>query len=925
MNPNWQTLCPGCFEDKGQVADCPHCGYDEAAERGPVVLPHRALLQGGQYLIGRVLGKPGGFGITYLAFDTGLDTRVAIKEYLPRDLAGRGSGHSTTVKVHAREDGELFRYGLDRFLDEARTLARFDHMHLVRVRHVFEENDTAYLVMDYYEGMTLAEYLGQKGRLPERTALDVLMPILDGLREVHGQDILHRDIKPQNIYLAKQGRPILLDFGAARVAMGERSKSLSTVLTPGYAPLEQYHSRGGQGPWTDVYACAAVLYEMVTGEAPPDAPSRSEEDTLAPPRSKAPGLSSRAAQAIARGLAIKPKDRTQSIQAFQQQLRNDSSPTPPSQPHLFPGFWKRCAAMAVDGFVVGFLDLILLGFMGMAVGLLSGEPSKQAAQAMAALFLLATVLLPWAYYAWMESSAHQATIGKMALGIKVVDAQGSRISFWRASGRYLGKLVSAWALLGGFLMAAFAPRKQALHDRMAKCWVVSRAATPEQVRQEVAADPGMPRPLLVGLAALLVGVSVAVGVAAFKDRAVEEPDADEGDGLVERAQNGDAEAQRILGDFYAAGREIARDNGEAMRWYRKAAEQGDAAAQVMLGWMYDKGLGTEVNYGEALRWYRKAASQGDLVAQERLSILYRLGRGVVSDAGEGERWAKKTAGHREQVAEWYRRLADWGDPTAQNNLGNMYTNGDGVRKDIEKGIRWLRLAAEQGLKEAQGNLGRMYYEGGGVAKDYAEALGWYGRAAEQGDPTAQTRIGWMYRLGQGTARDEKVAFRWFRAAAEQGDAWGQTSLGNAYADGSGVAKDEEEAVKWLLKAAEQGHAGGQYGLGVMYQYGRGVANDDKQAVKWYRKAAEQGLGDAQINLGWMYGSGRGVPKNDAEAVKWYRKAADQDSAMAQFNLGVMYQNGSGVPKDLEQAVKWYRKAAAQGYDNAKQALKKLGQ
>ncbi|KAA6182478.1 protein kinase, partial [Thiohalocapsa marina] len=148
-------LCPGCFATKEIQNPCSHCEYDEAAARGPLMLPHRALLNG-QFLIGRVLGKPGGFGITYLGWDQQLHTRVAIKEYLPRDLAGRGVDQSTVV-AHSGDDAELFRFGLEQFVREARTLAQLDHPNIVRVRQFFEANGTAYLVMDYYEGLSFAE------------------------------------------------------------------------------------------------------------------------------------------------------------------------------------------------------------------------------------------------------------------------------------------------------------------------------------------------------------------------------------------------------------------------------------------------------------------------------------------------------------------------------------------------------------------------------------------------------------------------------------------------------------------------------------------------------------------------------------------------------------------------------------------------
>ena len=317
-------LCPGCFAEKGSASSCPHCGYDESLKRGPLVLAHRTLLHNGQYLIGKVLGKPGGFGITYLVLDTRLETRVAIKEYLPRDLAGRDTGQAT-ISAHSSEDGEFFRYGLTQFLQEARTLARFDHANIVRVRNFFEENGTGYLVMDYYDGVTLADHLSQQpqGKLPEKTAVGIMMPILDGLREVHAKNFLHRDIKPQNIYLTTGNRPILLDFGAARQAMSERSRSLSVVLSEGYAPYEQYHRRGEQGPWTDIYACAAVLYHAVSGEPPPPATERMSRDEL---DIGALRVSTALTNALRAGLAVDHKKRPQTMAEFQGLLMGDEAP-----------------------------------------------------------------------------------------------------------------------------------------------------------------------------------------------------------------------------------------------------------------------------------------------------------------------------------------------------------------------------------------------------------------------------------------------------------------------------------------------------------------------------------------------------------------------------------------------------------------------
>ncbi|HOT00061.1 MAG TPA: protein kinase [Acidobacteriota bacterium] len=329
-----ESYCPGCFHEKGTAPICPTCGYDERSRTSPIALPPRSLLRD-NYLVGRVLGRPGGFGITYLGYDLSLETRVAIKEYLPRAMAGRDDDHRTVV-LHSQDDTESFTYGLEQFLKEARTLAKFNHPRVVRVRTFFQENATAYLVMDYIEGISLAEFLERLDRpLTEQQALDVMMPILDGVGVVHSQGFLHRDIKPQNIYLTAARQPILLDFGAARLAMGEKSRSLSVILTPGFAPYEQYHRRGEQGPWTDIYACAATLYYMVTRQVPPDALEREKGDTLTPPDSTQPGLSPHFCRAILRALATEPASRPRSIAEFQLQLRGLSvAPAAESDPTL---------------------------------------------------------------------------------------------------------------------------------------------------------------------------------------------------------------------------------------------------------------------------------------------------------------------------------------------------------------------------------------------------------------------------------------------------------------------------------------------------------------------------------------------------------------------------------------------------------------
>ncbi|MBW3656110.1 MAG: protein kinase [Gemmatimonadetes bacterium] len=236
-----------------------------------------------EYLIERSLGG-GGFGITYLARDSNLDLPVAIKEYFPNDVAVRAAAHA--VAVRPGEDNQAsYDWGLERFLDEARALAAFRHPNIVRVLRYFLANGTAYIVMEYESGLSLKRWVPQNAPLTQRLLLSIIYPLLDGLESVHQLGFLHRDIKPDNIYVRADGTPVLLDFGAARRVSANRD--MTNIVSPGFAPFEQYHSDGNQGPWTDIYSLGAVMYWMTTGKRPAEAAARVKQDAMLPASSLA--------------------------------------------------------------------------------------------------------------------------------------------------------------------------------------------------------------------------------------------------------------------------------------------------------------------------------------------------------------------------------------------------------------------------------------------------------------------------------------------------------------------------------------------------------------------------------------------------------------------------------------------------------------
>jgi len=297
---------------------------------------HRNSLQPGYrlhwYLIKKILGQ-GGFGITYLAEDTNLNQLVAIKEFLPVGLAIR-EGDSSIQPVSG-EHGEQFKWGLDRFMSEAQTLAKFKHPNIVRVLTVFPENNTAYMIMEYEHGRGLHEILKEKKTLNEEEINQILLPILDGLEAVHASNFIHRDIKPPNIYVREDGGPVLLDFGSARQSLSAHTQTLTTMVSPGYAPFEQYVSKSNkQGPWTDIYGLGATLYRSVTGIPPSESMDRSEsiihtqkDIYVSATEIVQEKYSTQLLSAIDHAMAFKAEDRPQLIAEWRKDFNGSSSRT----------------------------------------------------------------------------------------------------------------------------------------------------------------------------------------------------------------------------------------------------------------------------------------------------------------------------------------------------------------------------------------------------------------------------------------------------------------------------------------------------------------------------------------------------------------------------------------------------------------------
>ena len=277
----------------------------------------------GQYVIDKVLGQ-GGFGITYQATDQKTGERVAVKEFFPDTMATR---QDLVVMPFSGERGASYDYGKDRFLEEAQTLAQFlGNENTVHIHSYFEENGTAYFVMDFVEGTSFDVYIREHGgKLGWEETTKILIPIMDALGAVHSKGIVHRDVTPDNIFITKEGTVKLLDFGAARYSLGDKSRSLDVVLKHGFAPKEQYTRRGRQGPYTDVYALGATFYYALTGKRPPDSVERIDEDELIAPSSLGVKLPNAAEDAILTALNVQPAERFQSMEAFKRAMQGSEN------------------------------------------------------------------------------------------------------------------------------------------------------------------------------------------------------------------------------------------------------------------------------------------------------------------------------------------------------------------------------------------------------------------------------------------------------------------------------------------------------------------------------------------------------------------------------------------------------------------------
>ena len=669
--------CINCLTDSKALYQypCKACNWSPKEHSGSGLYLSPGTILHGQYQIAKMLGH-GGFGITYLAWDNLLEIKLAVKEYMPRDFATRNSTNSE-ISAFAGDAQANFAYGLERFLDEARTLAKFQqHNGIVSVLNVFYGNGTGYMVMEYVDGLTLKEYLVKNDKLTWEQTLKLFMPVMDALREVHKYGMLHRDISPDNIYLCQDSRIKLLDFGSARYALGGHSRSLSVVVKPGYAPEEQYRTKGKQGPWTDVYSVAASMYRCVTGLVPPDALDRLDEDELVKPSKLGIKIPVKAEEELMSALAIKSTNRTQTIESFQNglsgQMRSEpisTKPLPPIEKPIepaIPNFPVKDRSLYFWGAVIVVLGIVIFKIQ---------EPSNQNTNS-------------------VVNTTEQAAVSSLPITVKEEVNEA---------------------------MSAVEQNNEGVKFDEAKDYT-------QAIKWfRLAADRGLAK------AQFNLGTMYEIGDGVAKDykQAIK--------WYQLAANQGNVYGQQSLGMMYFSGMGTKQDDTLAGKWFRKAADQGNRSGQYSIAYMYDYGRGTAKDLSQALYWYELAAAQGDKDAEKRIKEIAAINQKSLSneptDPKELNALAAKYVEKKKykEAVILYQKSADQGNAYGQSKLGTLYAKGQGVKKNPKEAIKLYLLSANQGFVEAQNNLGVMYFNGIGVSKNQEEAIKWFKLAADQGD------------------------------------------------------------------------------------------------------------------------------------------------------------------------------------------------
>lgn len=932
-----------------------------------------------EYEIVSVLGH-GGFGITYLARDTLLDEQVAIKEYLPNDVAVR----TTDASVRAKSVGDRpdFVTGLKTFLDEARLVARFRHPNIVKVRRFFEQHGTAYIVLDFESGGTLARHLSD--RQPDETELRKWLDgILEGLDALHEQAALHRDLKPGNVMLRNDGTPVLIDFGAARDFRGRRSRSITAIATPGYSPPEQYGVGGQQGPWTDLYGLGAILYRAVTGHPPLDSLRRLRNDALEPAADIAKGrYTAKLLRAIDWMLRIDETERPASVTDLREALTSGRIPARTATANassrearsIRPKWlWAATALIGIP----------LLGYGGYALKQWVDASAEEQAYLSAGedLDRLRAYLDDCRICAFEVEA--EAALTRLSGAEQVAEAgqgpgeatsqTGEELTAeeGEAAGGNTPDEQADGAGSGGQAQEAAEETEvsEALeNERQGEVAVEAAEDTSPEEEPDADGHAEMPDAQDTALTPPADHAGTVAdpveAVSPTEEHATQE--ADLGEPGEHEASDGEVDTDETPQVAYtpveepvspgedprqatddAEPAEVGEGVEETPDELAESREEQDEAPPEEVTLNADTtpgGLTPSLDQAEATVADTQEEATPEAGAPfsiapeanvEQVPISEEVGGSTTQlaendarvDGDEADTEQDDNAALRERLAAFeemsYQRAGE-DQEQLQAYLENCTVCA--FRAEAEDTIARLeavapetecdRLAADALDSQKIASVSGIHDM---YTMDTARAVPACELAVQQypDEPRLAYQLGWAL-----DAADRfPEAMRYYQRAQAAGHAESLAYIGWLYQNGQGVEQDYDEAGRWFERALEQGSRHAPQAIGYRYDTGQGAPEDHAKAMDWYRRAADLGDPSAMNSVGRMYRMGQGVSKNYAEAINWYRRAADLGHSSAMSQIAVMYHEGQGTQRDYGEAALWYERAVRAGNATVRGALR----
>ena len=687
-----------------------------------------------EYRIDRILGQ-GGFGITYLATDVNLDKQIVIKEFFPKEFSSRESNVYTIVS-HKGEENEVYRYLMKKFLSEAKILASFSHPNIITVTRFFEENSTAYFVMDYVKGEPLKNYVKRNGSLSQDTIEQVIIPILEGLKAVHEKKFLHRDIAPDNIYLTIDGRPILIDFGSAKDTIGEESKSLATIVKAGYSAPEQYISSSIHTKSTDIYAIGGVIASMISGETPPEATKRQLDlyndrpDPLEILLNQHKSRYSKSfLEAVFKSMNIKESERFQEVREFQYALvMGDNTPLVENKTKLL----ETNNATKVEKRNKGFLFILPI------------------------ILLVATGVIYNMFFNTEKVKKIVPKSKKIVIKIKDVNSVKSLV----IKEEDINKTKASSDINKTVIKKEDINKTKPLSDINKK-------------------EPKNSLSVTYNLALMY---DYGAGVKENKSKAIK---------LYNEVCNfSHSLACKRLGDIYEKGDGVRKDINKTIKLYQKSCDLNNDLACNNLAFIYKNGTEVRKNINNAIKIYQKSCDLNNSLACKTIGEMYEKGKDVKQDVNKAIEVYKKSCDLGNSAIcknlgflyikgkkvkkniiksiEFYNKSCDLNNSTSCTNLGVLYDYGEEIKKDKDKAVKFYKKGCELNNGGACSNLGYMYDEGDGIVKNDKKAVELYTKACNLKDAQSCASLGFMYEKGEGTKKSKSKSKKSYQKACNLG-------------------------------------------------------------------------------------------------------------------------------------------------------------